>query len=151
MRVLRWGLGVVFAIVGVVVVLDTVGGYLFDGPLGPIPGGAFVGAVDPGPPDWSRLEKVIELEIRPAKPWSLSVWNVVVDGEVYVPSAMGERRRWTEVAVVAAPHRALAYAPNVIDAWTRPDGTGGVDVFWNVSTWNPYAVVLVRTNLRPGP
>jgi len=43
------------------------------------------------------------------------------------------------------------YGPNVIDAYTRPDGTGGVDVFWNVSTWNPYSVVFVRTNLRPGP
>jgi hypothetical protein len=43
------------------------------------------------------------------------------------------------------------YAPNVIDAYTRPDGTGGVDVFWNVSTWNPYSVVFVRTTLRPAP
>jgi hypothetical protein len=43
------------------------------------------------------------------------------------------------------------YAPNVIDAYTRPDGAGGVNVFWNLSTWNPYAVLLVRTNLRPGP
>lgn len=41
------------------------------------------------------------------------------------------------------------YAPNIIDAYTRPDGAGGVDIYWNVSTWNPYAVVLVRTNLRP--
>ena len=43
------------------------------------------------------------------------------------------------------------YAPNVIDAYTRSDGTGGVDVFWNVSTWNPYSVVFVGTNLRPTP
>jgi hypothetical protein len=41
------------------------------------------------------------------------------------------------------------YAPNVIDAYTRPDGAGGVDVYWNVSVWNPYAVLLVRTNIRP--
>jgi hypothetical protein len=41
------------------------------------------------------------------------------------------------------------YAPNIIDAWTRPDGAGGVDLYWNVSTWNPYAVLLVRTRLRP--
>ncbi len=40
------------------------------------------------------------------------------------------------------------YAPNIIDSYTRPDGTGGVDIFWNVSTWNPYSVVFVRTNLR---
>ena len=41
------------------------------------------------------------------------------------------------------------YAPNVVDAYTQPDGTGGVDLWWNVSTWNPYAVVWVHTNLRP--
>jgi hypothetical protein len=43
------------------------------------------------------------------------------------------------------------YGANVIDSYTRPDGAGGVDVFWNVSTWNPYAVVLVRSNLRRMP
>lgn len=40
------------------------------------------------------------------------------------------------------------YAPNIIDAYTRPDGAGGVDIFWNVSTWNPYSVVLVKTNIK---
>jgi hypothetical protein len=43
------------------------------------------------------------------------------------------------------------YAPNIIDAYTHPDGAGGLDVLWNVSTWNPYGVALVRTNVRPGP
>jgi hypothetical protein len=99
-RILRWVLGVAGAVIAVVLLLDTFGGYLFDGPLGPIPGGAFVGPVNPDPrPDWSDLEEVIELEIRPAQPWSLSVWNVVIDGELYVPSASGARRRWTAVAV----------------------------------------------------
>jgi hypothetical protein len=40
------------------------------------------------------------------------------------------------------------YAPNIIDSYTRPDGAGGVDIFWNVSTWNPYSVIFARTNLR---
>jgi hypothetical protein len=100
MRILRWLLRGLLAVVVVVLALDTFGGYLFDGPIGPIPGGAFQGTVDPTPTlDASNLEKVIELEIRPAKPWSLHVWNVVVDGEIYVPSAVGARRRWTAVAV----------------------------------------------------
>jgi hypothetical protein len=104
-RILGWVLGLVVTIVLVVVLLDTFGGYFLDGPLGPIPGGAFAeGEVDPTPtPDWSNLPGVIELEIRPEKPWSLSVWNAVIDGELYVPSAMGERRRWTTVAL-ADPH-----------------------------------------------
>jgi hypothetical protein len=37
MRILRWILGVVLAVVVVVLLLDTFGGFLFDGPLGPIP------------------------------------------------------------------------------------------------------------------
>ena len=99
-RILRRVLLGLVAVVVVVLLLDTFGGYLFDGPLGPIPGGAFQGPVNPDPhPDWSNLEHVIELEIRPAKPWSLSVWNGVVDGELYIPSASGARRRWTAVAV----------------------------------------------------
>src|SRR5882724_1908177 len=100
MRALRLVLGGLATVVAVVLLLDTFGGYLFDGPLGPIPGGAFTGPVDPSPtPDWSDLEKVIELEIRPAKPWSLSIWNVVIDGELYVPSAKGAQRRWPAVAL----------------------------------------------------
>jgi hypothetical protein len=100
MRIVRWIVGGVAALIVVVFLLDTFGGFLFDGPLGPIPGGALKGAVNPDPhPDWSNLEQVMELEIRPARPWSLSVWNVVIDGELYVPSAHGARRRWTAVAV----------------------------------------------------
>jgi len=45
----------------------------------------------------------------------------------------------------------ILYAPNIIDAYTRADGAGGLDVFWNVSVWNPYLVALLRTNVKPGP
>jgi len=100
MRILRWVVGTVVAAIAVVVALDTFGGWLFDGPLGPIPGGAFKGSVDPTQnPDWSNLEKVIELEIRPSRPWSLSIWNVVLDGELYLGSAAGAHRRWPPVAL----------------------------------------------------
>jgi hypothetical protein len=100
MRVLKWIVAALAVVVAVVLLLDTFGGYLFDGPLGPIPGGAFKGPVDANSnPDWSGVEKVIELEIRPSKPWSLSIWAVVVDGELYSPSAFGARRRWPAVAL----------------------------------------------------
>jgi hypothetical protein len=39
------------------------------------------------------------------------------------------------------------YGPNIIECWTTPRD-GGVDVYWNVSTWNPYQVVLMRTRFR---
>ena len=45
--------------------------------------------------------------------------------------------------------RGRFYGANVIAEYTRPDGAGGVDLFWNVSTWNPYGVLLLRTKLRP--
>ena len=99
-RFLKWAAAGIGAVVVVVLVLDTFGGYLFDGPLGPIPGGAFRGATNPeSNPDWARVEQVIELEIRPSKPWSLSIWAVVVDGQLYSPSAFGTRRRWPAVAL----------------------------------------------------
>jgi hypothetical protein len=41
------------------------------------------------------------------------------------------------------------YAPNIIDNYTRPNADGGLDIIWNVSTWNPYAVKLFRTSIRP--
>jgi len=44
----------------------------------------------------------------------------------------------------------ILYAPNIIDAYTRSDGAGGLDVFWNVSVWNPYLVALLQTNVKPG-
>ena len=39
----------------------------------------------------------------------------------------------------------------MIDAYTRPAGATAVDLLWNVSTWNPYAVVLMRTRIDAGP
>ena len=84
------------------VLLDALGGYFLDGPIGPIPGGQMSGRINNTPhPDWESMDlsKVIELEIRPHRPWSLSVWNAVVDGELYIPSAHGARRRWPQVVI----------------------------------------------------
>jgi hypothetical protein len=102
MRFLKWLGAAVGAILLTILLLDTFGGYLFDGPLGPIPGGAFSGPVNSTEkPDWSKmkLEKELELEIRPSRPWSLHIWGVVVDGELYSPSAFGARRRWPKVVL----------------------------------------------------
>jgi hypothetical protein len=40
----------------------------------------------------------------------------------------------------------VLYGPNFIAPWTR-SRPGAVDIFWNVSTWNPYSVVLLKTTL----
>jgi hypothetical protein len=52
------------------------------------------------------------------------------------------------ISHVFTPYGAL-YGPNIFDAWTsvREDGDA-VDVYWNISTWNPYQVVLLRTRIR---
>ena len=53
-------------------------------------------------------------------------------------------------AVGAGFDRGRLYSPVVIDPYTRPDGAGGLEVYWNVSTWNPYAVLFVKTVVTPG-
>ena len=40
------------------------------------------------------------------------------------------------------------YGANVVDCWTTERGADGVDLYWNVSTWNPYQVVLMKTRVR---
>ncbi|MFO1466026.1 MAG: DUF4185 domain-containing protein [Steroidobacteraceae bacterium] len=39
------------------------------------------------------------------------------------------------------------YAPNIIEQWSRATADGA-DIYWNVSTWDPYRIVLVRTHLK---
>jgi hypothetical protein len=49
------------------------------------------------------------------------------------------------------------YGANILEEWTQdvtrelPDlepDERAVEVYWNVSTWNPYQVVMVKTQLR---
>jgi len=45
------------------------------------------------------------------------------------------------------------YGANIIDVMTRPStpdsGRGpAADIFWNVSTWHPYSVVLIKTHIE---
>jgi hypothetical protein len=39
------------------------------------------------------------------------------------------------------------YGPNIIECWTESRALGQVDLYWNVSTTNPYQVVLMKTRL----
>ena len=40
------------------------------------------------------------------------------------------------------------YGPDIIDRWTTSDASGTTTLYWHVSTWNPYQVVLMRTVLE---
>jgi hypothetical protein len=48
---------------------------------------------------------------------------------------------------IAAPGR--LYAPALIDSYTRENALGGLDLTWAVSSWQPYAVYLMRTSIHP--
>jgi hypothetical protein len=41
------------------------------------------------------------------------------------------------------------YAANVIEPWTMNRSDGTVDIYWDVSTSNPYGVMLMKTQIRP--
>jgi hypothetical protein len=73
-----------------------------DGPLGPIPGGPLSGRVaHERDPDWSAAAArgSLELEVNPEDPRSLTVWPLVVGGELYVPAGFAERERWPREVV----------------------------------------------------
>lgn len=39
------------------------------------------------------------------------------------------------------------YASIVVDAWTEARGPNAADIYWNVSTWNPYGIVLMKSRI----
>jgi hypothetical protein len=71
--------------------------------------------------------------------------------------APGDPRRPPDFFLPGCPSFAAAfdvgrfYGPNVIDVYTRAAGPTAMDLFWNVSTWNPYAVILMRSRIEAGP
>jgi hypothetical protein len=40
------------------------------------------------------------------------------------------------------------YSANIIDEYTARNGDDGLDVIWNISAWNPYKVILLKTTIR---
>jgi hypothetical protein len=80
-----------------------------------------------------------------------------LDGGQYAPGGILYHPMCTGEACVAGepPDPGLTtnwgwlYAPNVIDCWTTARDAGGVDLYWNVSTFSPYQVVLMRTRITP--
>jgi len=54
----------------------------------------------------------------------------------------------TQTAAYHPDEYGFFYAANIIEPWTRAVD-GGVDIYWNVSTWDPYRVALLRTRIAP--
>lgn len=41
------------------------------------------------------------------------------------------------------------YAPNIIAEYTAKNAQGGLDIYWNLSAWNPYRVHLYKSSIQP--
>ena len=62
------------------------------GPLVMIPGGRLAGDEKPVPADWSFSDAVetVQLETRPADPYSVNIWGVGVGPDFYVASGRAD-------------------------------------------------------------
>lgn len=65
-------------------------------PLWVIPGGALAGDESAPPGDWSFTDAVdtVQVETRPADPYSVNVWGVAVGGHFYVAASRGGESPW---------------------------------------------------------
>lgn len=75
-------------------------------------------------------------------------------GEIAGSCLFGEAARAIQDSLSGDPIGRL-YAPNILEEWTedvteppaRERGERSAELYWNVSTWNPYQVVLIKTQL----
>ena len=54
------------------------------GPLGPFAGGELSGASAEPPAAWGAVPDTVQLEVRPAEPYSVNVWAVAIGRHLYV-------------------------------------------------------------------
>ncbi len=76
-------------------------------PILVLPGGALKGTVAAPPAEWSSLAEAdtIQVEFRPADPYSHNIWAVGIDTNLYIATS-GDGTRWTPF--VAADPRVRA-------------------------------------------
>lgn len=95
----------------------------------------------------------------PWGPWSDPelLFNAVRDGALgkFIHEARADHHDGLAGPVFAGPAfqnnpgpvRGLAYAPFVVERWTKVQGSE-LDLYYVLSTWNPYVVVLMKSQLR---
>jgi hypothetical protein len=68
------------------------------GPCGPIPGGRIAGDEGAPPADWSFTDAIstIQVETRPADPYSVTTWCFTDGPALYVPSRGAARKPWVQ-------------------------------------------------------
>jgi hypothetical protein len=100
-RALRW-LAVLLVVIAGGIGLTMVAARFHDGPLGPFSGGVFrSGEQVPAPGNWdfAKDERTLELELPPDAGRSVTTWFAVVDGLLYVPSGLAERKQWPKLVL----------------------------------------------------
>jgi len=72
-------------------------------------------------------------------------------GILHHPGCLGLTCAPGEPSYVTTPgETGQLYGPSIIDPWTEVRADGAVDLYWHVSTWNPYQVLLMKTRImRP--
>jgi hypothetical protein len=89
---------------------------------------------------------------QPWGPWSAPQQLYKATGDLGAAAPGGILRRPACNAASCAPHEAgypaedigVMYGVSIIEPWTETHAAG-VDLYWNVSTWDPYQVVLLKS------
>jgi hypothetical protein len=79
------------------------------GPLGPLPGSRLDGELSSSlPSDWTFTDRYdrIQIEVRPAEPYSVNVWCVASGDRLYVAAGAAESSVWAR-ALLDDPHARL--------------------------------------------
>jgi hypothetical protein len=65
-------------------------------PMGPLSGHGLSGTATPPPDDWSSVGAIetVQLQTRPADPYSVNIWGVAIGPDYYVASGRGENSSW---------------------------------------------------------
>lgn len=63
-------------------------------PIVVLPGGELGGSVTPVPAAWRDVPDTVQLETRPADPYSVNIWAVGLDSDLYIGTSV-EGTRWS--------------------------------------------------------
>jgi Uncharacterized protein conserved in bacteria (DUF2255) len=65
-------------------------------PMGPLSGHALSGAATAPPADWTSVgaAETVQLQTRPADPYSVNIWGVALGPDYYVASGRGGNSSW---------------------------------------------------------
>ena len=105
-----------------------------------------------------RMGIVVRLARHPWGPWTppRRIWSVFSEdggGELIfnpnVPGVESDAGRSPRVCGVPAPYIdvGVEYSPQVIEPFSRVDGDT-LTIYWLLSSWNPYRVMQMRTEIR---